>query len=99
MAAAGPGSGSSGLGSCLFNALAGAWVDLYHAAFVSKKTLQDEQQQIRVALVQKELSSCQQLLTRKEKELNSRLVHVPSMSRPGTNCTPILSLGRLEVNV
>jgi hypothetical protein len=81
MAAAGSGSGSSGLGSCLFNALAGAWVDLYHAAFVSKKTLQDEQQQIRVALVQKELSSCQQLLTRKEKELNSRLVHVSSMSR------------------
>ncbi len=70
-------SGSSGLRSCLFNAVASAWVDLYHAAFVSKKTLQSEQQQIRVSLVQKELSSCQHLLCKKEQELNERQVSSP----------------------
>lgn len=59
--------------SCLLDALASAWVDLYHAAFVSRQTLEKEQQQIRISLVQKELQSCQQQLQKKEAEIQTRV--------------------------
>lgn len=58
--------------SCLLDALASAWVDLYHAAFVSRHTLAKEQEQIRVALVQRELAACQQQLQKKEVDLQSK---------------------------
>ena len=59
--------------TCLMDAVASAWVDFYHAAFVSKQTLARENEEIRLSLIQKELSSCQTLLSRREAELQLRL--------------------------
>lgn len=64
----------STLRSCLLDALASAWVDLYYASpFVTRQSLAKEQEQIRVALVQKELLACEQQLQRKEAEMHGRI--------------------------
>jgi hypothetical protein len=52
--------------------LASAWVDLYHAAFVSKKTLDQENEQLRMCAVQKDLDACYRKLSVREAELQER---------------------------
>ena len=64
---------SAPLRSCLFDAFANVWVDLFHAVCVSKQALAKEQQQIRLSLVQRELLSCQQQLQKKEADLQVKI--------------------------
>lgn len=60
------------MGSCLMDMLASVWVDFYHAAFVSKKTLDQENEQLRMCAVQKELDSCYRKLSLREAEMQER---------------------------
>ena len=48
-------------------------MDFYHAAFVSKQALSKENEEIRISLIQKELSNCLRQLSRREIELQERL--------------------------
>lgn len=69
---------SSSSQSCLVETLASAWVDFYHAAFVSKHVLAKQNEEIRLSLIQKELSNCQNQLCRREAELQDRLTVLES---------------------
>lgn len=59
--------------SCLWESVASAWVDFYHAAFVSKQALANENNEIRIALIQKDLSTCQHQLELQEQALQERI--------------------------
>jgi hypothetical protein len=52
--------------------VASTWVDFYHAAFVSKKTLDQENEQLSMCAVQKDLESCYRKLSLREAELQER---------------------------
>jgi hypothetical protein len=60
--------------SCIWQSIASMWVDFYHAAFVSRSALERENEQIRISLIQKELSSCQKQLGSRESELQERIL-------------------------
>lgn len=53
-------------GSCLAGVLASVWVDMYHAAFMSRSSLEREDSEIKMTLIQQDLSSCLAKLNGKE---------------------------------
>lgn len=59
--------------SCLWDNVASMWVDFYHAAFVSKVDLDRENEQIRMSLVQKDLSTCEKQLEQQQDALRDRI--------------------------
>ena len=63
----------SACASCVWDSLASAWVDLYHAAFVSRQALAQENEQIRISLIQKDLSACQNQLCAQERMLQEKI--------------------------
>lgn len=65
--------GRSACASCVWDSLASAWVDLYHAAFVSRQALAQENEQIRISLIQKDLSACQSQLCAQERTLQEKI--------------------------
>ena len=54
------------------NVIASAWVDLYHAAFVSKRTLDQENEYLSMCAAQKDLDSCYCKLSLCEAQLQER---------------------------
>lgn len=70
------GSSSASSPSCLFELIASTWVDFYHAAFVSRKSLEQENERIRMSAVQKDLDSCYNMLQQRELELQHRVEHL-----------------------
>jgi hypothetical protein len=53
--------------------IAATWVDLYHAAFVSKSSLEQENERIRMSAVRKDLETCYGALQTREAELQQRI--------------------------
>lgn len=62
--------------SCLLELLASTWVDFWHAAFASRKSLEEENERIRMSAVQKDLDSCYSMLQQRELELQHRVAHL-----------------------
>jgi hypothetical protein len=53
--------------------IAATWVDLYHAAFVSKTSLEQENERIRMSAIRKDLETCYSSLQDREGELQQRI--------------------------
>ncbi len=68
-----PSSSSSSSPSCLLDLIASTWVDLYHAAFVNRKSLEQENERIRMSAVQRDLDKCYSMLQQREAELQMRV--------------------------
>jgi len=58
----------------LLSLIASTWVDLYHAAFVSRHSLEQENEQLRMYAVQKDLDGCYDKLACREAELQERVL-------------------------
>lgn len=66
-------SSNNPLGSCLLDLIASTWVDFYHAAFVSRKSLQEENERLRMCAIQKDLDSKYSMLVQREAELQQQV--------------------------
>lgn len=62
-----------GASSCLLDLIAATWVDLYHAAFVSRSSLEQENERIRMCAVRKDLDTCYGALQTRETDLQNRV--------------------------
>jgi hypothetical protein len=61
------------IGPCILDAVASVWVDFYHAAFVSKSRLDQENEQLRMGAVQRDLENCYRKLSQREVELQEKI--------------------------
>lgn len=69
--------GGRGIGclssACMMELIAGAWVNAYHAAFRGSVSVENEEAEVRMSLIQHDLGSCAQRLHAREAELDARI--------------------------
>jgi hypothetical protein len=70
-------SGSGGCrwaGGCILEAIASVWVSAYHAAMSRSGALDDcDSAEVRISLIQHDLSTCASKLSTRESELESKI--------------------------
>jgi hypothetical protein len=70
------GGGGGPCAACLWDSVASAWVDFYHAAFVSRQALARENEQLRICAIQKDLAACKTQLGNAEQKLQDKILQL-----------------------
>lgn len=70
----GSGGGCRWAGGCILEAIASVWVSAYHAAMSRSGALDDgDSAEVRISLIQHDLSTCASKLSARESELESKI--------------------------